>query len=61
MGIAGISIEVCFNDKSFEVLHVFLLHRNHEKGEKYEKEMTKIDQECCLCRPFSPQPLDKDS
>ena len=31
MGMVGISIEASFNDKNFEVLHVFLLHRVHEK------------------------------
>ena len=31
MGMSGISIEASINDKNFEVLHVFLLHRVHEK------------------------------
>ena len=31
MGMGGISIESSFNDKNVEVLHVFLLHRVHEK------------------------------
>ena len=54
MRMDGIAIEASFNDKNFEVLHVFILHQAHEKGEKYEIEMTKIDQECYLCRRFSP-------
>ena len=32
-----------------------------EKGGKYEIDMTKIDQECYLCRRFSPQPLVRDA
>ena len=32
-----------------------------EKGGKYEIDMTKIDQECYLCRRFSPQPLVTDA
>ena len=61
MGMDDISIEASFNDKNFEVLHVYLLHRVHENGGKHEIEMAKIDQECYLCRRFSPQPLLKDS
>ena len=52
MGMVGITIEASINDKHFEVLHVLLLDRVLEEGEKYEIKMTKIDQECYLCRHF---------
>ena len=55
--LAIISIEASFSDKSFELLHVFLLHRIHKKGVKYEIELMKIDQDWYRCRLFSPQPL----
>ena len=61
MGMGGISIDASINDKNFEVLHVFLLDQDHEKGEKYEMKLTNNDQECYLCRRFSPQPLVEDS
>ena len=62
MGMGGISIEASINDKNFDVLHVFLLDRDLEKkGEKCEMKSTKNDQECYLCRRFSPQPLVEDS
>ena len=37
MGMGGISIESSFNNKNFEVLHVYLLHRVHEKWWKNTK------------------------
>ena len=58
--MAGISIETFFNNKNFELLHVFMIHLVGEKGGKFEIEMTNIDQECYLSRRFSPQPLVRD-
>ena len=58
--MGGISIESSFNDKNFEVLDVFQIQRVHEKGRKYELEMSKIVQERHLRRRFSLQAIVRD-
>ena len=57
MGMGVISIAVSFNEKKLSYYTNFYYLGVMKKEEKYEIEMTKIDQQCYLFRQFSHRQL----